>query len=151
MSGSSIERNHMKLTRAGLLALMLAGLCGCTSVVKTVMFHHPKVKSRLVPPEPDRTVTGEGWLASAGEGTNEITVLHVRAENHYSLGYHQGKLLGTRIEPAVEDVLLGAEKLIPKQATRFLTKGGRRSVLNAFLDKAWSEMKECTPNEDLDE
>lgn len=141
----------MKSTRAGILATMLICLTGCTTVVKTVMFHHPKAKSRLVPPEPDRTVTGEGWLASAGEGTNEITVLHVRAENHYSLGYHHGKLLGTNVYAAVEDVLLGAENLIPKQAKRFLTKGGRRSVVNSFLDKAWAEMKECAPNEDLDE
>jgi hypothetical protein len=141
----------MKFTRAGIWVVGLICLTGCTTAVKTVMFHHPKAKSRFVPPEPDRIVTGEAWLATAGEGTNEITVLHVKAENHYSIGYHHGKLLATNVAAGIEDVLLGAEKLIPKQAKRFLTKGGRRNIVNSFLDKAWAEMKECAPNEDLDE
>ena len=98
----------MKFTRAGIWVVGLICLTGCTTAVKTVMFHHPKAKSRFVPPEPDRIVTGEAWLATAGEGTNEITVLHVKAENHYSIGYHHGKLLATNVAAGIEDVLLGA-------------------------------------------
>src|SRR5437899_2936630 len=141
----------MKPMRLAILAVVLTCLSGCTTVVKTVMFHHPQIKSRFEPPPLDTNVTGEAWIEYAGEGTNQITVLHVKADNHYSLGYHHGKLLAHQVEEGIEDVLKGSEGLIPKQARRFLTKHGLRSVVNAALDKAWSQMKDCAPNEDLDE
>lgn len=142
----------MRTTPLGILGIVLCLLgSGCTTVVKTVMFNHPKAKARFVPPEPDRTLTGEGWIEHVGEGTNEITVLHVKAGNHYSLGYHHGKLLAADVKAGIEDVLLGTEKLIPKQARRYLSKSGRRNIVNTALDKAWAQMNDCTPNEDLDE
>src|SRR3954462_14450709 len=141
----------MKPMRLGMLAVVLICLSGCTTVVKTVMFHHPQIKSRFEPPPLDTNVTGEAWIEYAGEGTNQITVIHIKASNHYSLGYHHGKLLGPQVAAGVEDVLKGAENLIPKQARKFLTKRGARSVVSAALDKAWSQMKTCAPNEDLDE
>src|SRR5438477_5660742 len=120
----------MKPMRLGMLAVVLTCLCGCTTVVKTVMFHHPQIKSRFEPVPLDTNVTGEAWIDYAGEGTNQITVLHVKADNHYSLGYHHGKLLGPQVAAGVEDVLSGAENLIPKQARRFGNQilGDRKST-----------------------
>src|SRR4051794_6402358 len=106
-----MEQQRMKAPRMALLAIILLSLSGCTTIVKTVMFHHPKAKARFVPPVPDSTLTGEGWIEYVGEGTNRITVLHVKADNHYSLGYHHGNLLATNVQAGIHDVLVGAEKL----------------------------------------
>src|SRR2546427_242964 len=74
-----LNRKAMKPMRLAILAVVLTCLSGCTTVVKTVMFHHPQIKSRFEPPPLDTNVTGEAWIEYAGEGTNQITVLHVKA------------------------------------------------------------------------
>src|SRR3989454_12650047 len=109
------------------------------------MFHHPQIKSRFEPPPLDTNVTGEAWIEYAGEGTNQITVLHVKADNHYSLGYHHGKLLGPQVAAGVEDVLSGAENLIPKQARRVFNKRGTPHVGQSGLDKNLAQVKKCAP------
>jgi isopenicillin-N N-acyltransferase-like protein len=125
---------------------------GCTTVVKTVMFRHPKAKSVFnAPPAPNYTVTGEAWIDHAGSTTNTIVVLHVRANDHYSQGYYHGKLLGTNVKASIEDVLRGAEKLIPKGVRTFLTARGKRNLVESILDKAWVLMEPHTPRQDLDE
>src|SRR5438067_6142584 len=126
-------------------------LTGCTSAVKTIVFNHPKAKKLFTPPKPDRTITGQGWTNSVGDGTNAIMVLHVMGENYYSLGYHHGKLLGPQAKATIEAVEKGAETFIPKEALKVLSEKGKRKIVNATLDRAWAMMEPFVPQEELEE
>ncbi len=137
--------------KAVIAALLLITLTGCTSTVKTMVFAHPKAKKLFTPPKPERTVTGQGWTNSIGEGTNTITVLQVTGDNYYSFGYHHGKLLGPEAKATIEEVQHGAEKFIPKEALKLLSARGKRKLVNATLDRAWAMMERFVPQEEMDE
>src|SRR4051794_2768194 len=77
VANHSPNLSPVKTIFQGLSTVLLLTLTACTPVVKTMVFHHPKAQKIFTPPQPDRTITGQGWTNSIGEGTNRITVLHV--------------------------------------------------------------------------
>src|SRR5205085_3220517 len=143
-----VERGSIK---AGICAVLLIALTGCTTAVKTIVFQNPKAKRIFHPPKADRTVTGKGWTNSIGEGTNRITVLHVTGDNSYSLGYHHGMLLGPEAKATIEEVQRAAQKFIPKEALKLLSEKGKRKLVTEVLDRAWAVMEPYVSQEEMEE
>src|SRR6059058_4354874 len=87
-----------------LAALVVCGGAGCVKILKQAALRHPAVKKVFFIPPMDTTISGAAWTNSVGQGTSRITVLHLSGTNYYSLGYHEGKLLGPQIKENMDSV-----------------------------------------------
>src|SRR5580765_2689905 len=94
------------------VSLALFGSAGCAKILKQAALRHPVVKKVFSVPPMDTTVSGEAWTTSVGEESNRITVLHLTGTNYYSLGYHEGKLLGPEIKENLDSVFAALDKVM---------------------------------------
>jgi len=142
----------MKYRNILLLVLVLC-CAGCTTVVKVVMLHQPQAKKLFTPPPPDHTLTGTAWTNSVTDGTNSLTVLHLSCSNAYSCGYYHGKFFAHDIEQEMTAIFEVAVKLVDKNKTarRYLSQGGKRTIVNVALDKTWAMMEPYIPQAEKEE
>ncbi len=145
----NVKRFLLKWLGAAALSVLVAG---CGSVAKQLVFTHPKVESILEKPPIDRTVTHEGHVEYIGDEENRITVLYVSG-SPYEMGYEHGRLLGPQVHQTIQDVMKGAQRLLPKalRNSELLSTREKREIINALLDKAWAGLARYTPKEDLEE
>ncbi|TSC57704.1 MAG: hypothetical protein Greene041679_268 [Parcubacteria group bacterium Greene0416_79] len=147
------RRTFLDIIASAALALPLTG---CRTIaLKALLATHPKARDIFSPPTPDRHITGTGVIEHLGDGVNRVTVLYLHGENHYSLGYWHGKLLGPEVKATIEEIMHQAEKFlskyIPREVDLVLSKKNRRELVARMLDKAAAMMEPFTPPEELEE
>ena len=125
---------------------------GCGTVAKQVVMRDARVKSVFDKPQPDRTVTQQGYVETIGDADTQMTVLYVSG-SPYEMGYEHGRLLRPQVRETINDVLKGCDKFLPKQmrTSPLLTEREKQDIINTVLDKAWARMARFTPREDLEE
>jgi isopenicillin-N N-acyltransferase-like protein len=149
--GEMGRREHDPM-RPVALVVALVLFSGCAPLAKRMVLNHPKVRSILSEPQPERTVSRRGQVQFIGEQDDRITVLYVGG-TPYEMGYEHGRLLGREVKATIRDVMKGARKFLPKPLRQSMLLGREDdyAIINELLDRAWARMAPYTPPEDLEE
>lgn len=99
----------------------------------------------------DTTISGEAWTNMVGEGSNRITVLHLTGTNYYSLGYHEGKLLGPEIKENIDSVFAALDKVMVENLPIKLLRSTRHGLVKEALSDGWKIMEPYVPRAELEE
>jgi len=140
-----------QITHTTAIALYCSLLSGCTFTARTVLHSLPQYRSRITAPKPDHTINGTAWTNTVSASGVGVTVLHVEATNHYSIGYWHGKLLGKTAYENMEQVLKNADSLVSKFTLHLVPSVTREDLVNGALDEAWALMELYVPRKDIDE
>ena len=147
----TIPKNWLRYAAIVLTAFAVCGSFGCAKLLKQAALVHPVVHKVFSVPRMDTQVSGGAWTNSVGEGTNLITVLHVSGTNYYSLGYHEGKLLGPQIKENIDNLFAAIDKVFVENSPLRFTRRTRHNLYNEALTMGWKLMAPYVPRAELEE
>ena len=134
-----------------LSALAVLASSGCAKVLEQAALMHPAVRKVFFIPQMDTNVSGGAWTNTVGEGTNLITVLHLSGSNYYSLGYHEGRLLGPEIKANYDNVFAAIDAMFVQNSPLKFTHHTRHRLYHDALGKGWKIMAPYVPRAELEE
>jgi hypothetical protein len=146
-----VRETFLRYAVVVLTALAVYSGAGCAKILKQAALVHPVVHKVFSVPPMDTHVSGAGWTNSIGEGTNQITVLHLTGTNYYSLGYHYGKLLAPQIKQNFENLFAAIDKAFVENSPLKFTRRTRYNLYNEALIMGWKLMAPYVPRAELEE